>query len=132
MLGDKALLCKAIEAQQRVYAPYSNFPVSAALLTKSGRVFCGVNVENVSYGLSVCAERTAIFSAIIAGERDFVKLAIVCNCESGCLPCGACRQVIAEFAPSLPLLLGTVQGDCRTVSLSTLLPQPFLPDHLPE
>jgi len=130
VLSDEALLCKAIETQQRAYAPYSDFPVSAALLTKSGRVFCGVNVENVSYGLSVCAERTAIFSAIIAGERDFVKLAIVCNCEGGCLPCGACRQVIAEFAPDLPLLLGTIRGDHRAVSLSTLLPQPFLPDHL--
>jgi len=130
MLSDEALMSKAIEAQQRVYAPYSHFPVSAALLTKSGRVFCGVNVENASYGLSVCAERTAIFSAVIAGERDFVKLAVVCRCEGGCLPCGACRQVIAEFAPALPLLLGTAQGDFRSVNLSALLPQPFLPDHL--
>jgi len=130
MLSDEALLAKAIAFQERAYAPYSHFPVSAALLTSGGHVFCGVNVENVSYGLSVCAERTAIFGAIVAGERDFVKLAIVCECPGGCLPCGACRQVIAEFAPELPLVLGTAQGDYRTINLSKLLPQPFLPGNL--
>ena len=130
MLSDKDLLAKAIEAQQRSYCPYSKFKVGAALLTTSGTVYFGTNVENASYGLALCAERTAIFTAVAAGERTFEKLAVVCACESGCLPCGACRQVMAEFAPNLNLILGTSDGGFRTTSLSVLLPQPFLPDHL--
>lgn len=130
MVSDEALLSKAIEAQQRSYSPYSQFKVGAALLTSSGHIYLGTNVENASYGLALCAERTAIFTAVTAGERLFEKLAVVCACDAGCLPCGACRQVIAEFAPDLDLILGTSDGSFRTTSLSALLPQPFLPDHL--
>lgn len=130
MISDQELLSKAIEAQRNSYSPYSRFKVGAALLTESGRVFCGTNVENASYGLALCAERTAIFSAVAAGEKKFAKLAVVCDCADGCLPCGACRQVIAEFAPDLYLILGTANRHFQVTSLSALLPQPFLPTHL--
>lgn len=130
MISDQELLSKAIEAQKHSYSPYSRFKVGAALLTKSGKVFCGTNVENASYGLALCAERTAIFGAVTAGEKAFAKLAVVCACADGCLPCGACRQVIAEFAPDLYLILGTDHRNFQVTSLSALLPQPFLPSHL--
>lgn len=130
MISDDSLLAKAIEAQQNAYARYSKFHVGAALLTHDGQIFCGANVENASYGLAICAERTAIFAAVIAGVRGLAKLAVVCDCLEGCLPCGACRQVMAEFAPDLALVLGTPEGKYQTTSLSLLLPQPFLPTHL--
>ena len=129
MLSDEALLAKALEAQRRSYSPYSNFKVGAALLA-GGRVYLGANVENASYGLAVCAERIAVFGAVADGARAFEKLAVVCACPGGCLPCGACRQVLAEFAPGLPLVLGEPDGAFRTATLDELLPQPFLPDHL--
>lgn len=132
MISDEALLAKAIEARQNAYARYSKFCVGAALLTCDGQIFCGANVENASYGLAMCAERTAIFTAVSAGMREFAKLAVVCDCPEGCLPCGACRQVMAEFTPNLALVLGTPEGEYQTTSLSLLLPQPFLPTHLQE
>ena len=99
-------------------------------IQSGGDVFLGANVENASYGLALCAERTAIFSAVAAGQRRFEKLAVVCACDGGCLPCGACRQVIAEFAPHLPLILGTPDGQFETTTLDALLPRPFLPEHV--
>lgn len=130
MLSDSALLAKAVEAQRCSYSPYSAFQVGAAVLTQEGEVFLGTNVENASYGLAVCAERVAIFNAVVGGARAFEKLAVVCACPDGCLPCGACRQVMAEFAPRLYLVLGQGNGRYRTATLDELLPQPFLPDHL--
>ena len=130
LISDQELLSKAVEAQRNSYSPYSHFKVGAALLTKSGKIFYGTNVENASYGLALCAERTAIFSAVAAGEQEFAKLAVVCDCADGCLPCGACRQVMAEFAPDLYLILGTGNRHFQVTSLSALLPQPFLPSHL--
>jgi cytidine deaminase len=130
MMSDQALFEKALEAQKKSYSPYSNFKVGAALLTKSGELFLGANIENASYGLAVCAERNAIFAAILAGQKEFAKMAVVCACETECLPCGACRQVIAEFAPELPMLLGVGSERFNVTSLKELLPNPFLPEYL--
>ena len=121
---------RALAVRARAHAPYSNYLVGAALVTKGGSVYAGCNVENASYGLAVCAERIAVFGAVADGARAFEKLAVVCACPGGCLPCGACRQVLAEFAPGLPLVLGEPDGAFRTATLDELLPQPFLPDHL--
>lgn len=96
-MSPNELLEKAAEAAENAYAPYSNFKVGAALLCADGTVFTGCNVENASYGLTNCAERTALFSAIAAGHRDFVAMAVVADGESMPFPCGACRQVLSEF-----------------------------------
>ena len=109
----------------RAYAPYSRFRVGAALLTKSGKVFAGCNVENASYGLTICAERNAISSAIAAGEREFERMVIYTPTKSLTGPCGACRQVMAEFAPNLKVTLVNRSGVTRTYRLSRLLPERF-------
>src|SRR5688572_16575219 len=95
------LLPLAWAARDQAYAPYSRFQVGAALLGKSGRVYTGCNVENLSFGLTNCAERTAVFAAVTAGEREFVRLAIVADSKTPVSPCGACRQVLAEFGLNL-------------------------------
>lgn len=128
MISDAELVRAALEARERAYAPYSRFHVGAALLTAGGRVFSGANVENASYGLSLCAERVAVFKAVSEGEREFLKIAIVC--PGSCRPCGACRQVLAEFAPELWVICADPQGHVRAGPLSELLPEPFLPEHL--
>lgn len=112
-------------AAGRAYAPYSRFRVGAALLTKSGKVFAGCNVENASYGLTICAERNAIFSAIAAGEREFERMVIYTPTKSLTGPCGACRQVMVEFAPNLKVVLVNGSGRTRTYRLSKLLPERF-------
>ena len=119
------LIAMARTASQQAYAPYSNFQVGAALLGKSGSLYAGANVENASYGLTNCAERTAVFSAVTEGERDFEAMAIAS--PGGVAPCGACRQVMYEFAPNLMLfLIDANQSDRVTeVSLAALLPDPF-------
>ena len=117
-----ALLAAAVAARARAHAPYSRITVGAALRTGDGRIISGCNVENASYGLTVCAERTAVFAAVAAGARDFTELAIAS--EDGLTPCGACRQVLAEFAPSLPIRLVDGQGRVRATDLATLLPDP--------
>ena len=128
-MTNEALLQHAAAARQAAYAPYSNFQVGAALLTASGEVFAGCNVENASYGLSICAERAAVFQAVAAGHRDFTALAI--SLPGPGSPCGACRQVLHEFAPSLPVILGDEDGTLvRLASLAELLPDPFGPENL--
>jgi len=122
---DTELIEAAKKAASRAYAPYSRFRVGAALLTKSGKVFAGCNVENASYGLTICAERSAIFSAIAAGEREFVRMVIFTPTEPLTGPCGACRQVMAEFAPNLRVILVNRSGRTRTYGLSKLLPERF-------
>jgi len=113
----------ALAARERAYAPYSKFAVGAALQTKSGRVFCGCNVENLSFGLTICAERAAVFAAVAAGEREFEAIAIVADSIQPVTPCGACRQVLAEFAPALPLRCSNLQGKHFDSSIAELLPR---------
>src|SRR5262245_4602228 len=98
-----ALIKAALDAREQAYAKYSQFPVGAALQTADGRMFVGCNVENASYGLTICAERAAVFAALAAGQRQFARLAIAS--AGGAAPCGACRQVLSEFASELPILL---------------------------
>ena len=119
------LIATAVAACRQAYAPYSQFQVGAALLGNGGLIFTGVNVENASYGLTNCAERTAVFSAIAAGERVFDAMAIAST--GGVAPCGACRQVLYEFAPHLIVLMIDVAQKNRVTefSLKALLPDPF-------
>jgi len=117
------LIEAAKEARERAYAPYSQFPVGAALRTKSGRVFTGVNIENASSGLTVCAERVALWKAVSEGERSFDALAVVT--DVGATPCGACRQVLAEFVADIPVLVANLMGDVWVLSQAQLLPLDF-------
>ena len=111
-------------ARKQAYAPYSRFSVGAAIQCKSGAVFVGTNIENISYGLTICAERIAVGSAVAAGEREFVAIAVVADASEPIVPCGACRQFLAEFAPDLTIVSETVRGGQKIESLSHLLPDP--------
>lgn len=123
-MDDKALVELAKKARANAYAPYSGFSVGAAVLAADGRVFSGCNIENASYGLTNCAERTAIFSAVAAGARELAALAVVADGELPCSPCGACRQVIAEFAVER-IILANLVGKSRVVTKEELLPFAF-------
>ncbi len=115
----------ARRAQAMAYAPYSRFPVGAAVLAEDGRVFPGCNVENSSFGLTVCAERNAVAAAVVAGARP-TAVAVVANGKA-VAPCGACRQVLAEFAAAMPVILATsAGGDRQVTSLDALLPEAFV------
>lgn len=116
------LLAAAFEVRRHAHAPYSNFAVGAALLTKSGRIFTGCNVENISFRLTVCAEEASVAAAIAAGERDFVAIAIVADSTEPAMPCGACRQVLAEFNPEIEVITSTVDGRKQSTRLNELLP----------
>lgn len=123
-----ALLKVAATAARKAYAPYSNFKVGAALLCADGEVFTGCNVENASYGLTNCAERMAVFSAIAAGRKDFVALAVVADGSSMPYPCGACRQVLSEFCrEEFSVYVANVDAldDYEVVCLAVLLPNSF-------
>jgi cytidine deaminase len=117
------LVQDARKIRERAYAPYSQFAVGAALRTASGRVFCGCNVENISFGLTICAERAAVLAAVTAGETDFVALAIVADSVHPVSPCGACRQVLAEFSATLSIRCSNLSGDHYDANLSELLPR---------
>jgi cytidine deaminase len=119
-----ALIIAATEVQTRAYAKYSGFAVGAALLTKSGKIFVGCNVENISFRLTMCAEQSAIGAAVANGEREFVMLAVVTNSKDPAVPCGGCRQVLAEFNPDLEVISVTLAGKKETYLLSELLPRP--------
>jgi cytidine deaminase len=121
---DQQLVTQAIEVAGRAYAPYSKFHVGAVLVGKDGRTFAGCNVENISYGLTICAERNAVFAAVAAGCREFAKIVIVTDTKVPASPCGACRQVLAEFEPDLEVVLATFGGKSETFRLSELLPRP--------
>jgi cytidine deaminase len=120
-----SLVAAALEARLRAYAPYSKFLVGAAIETASGRVFTGCNVENCSYGLTICAERTAACSAVAAGDRDFVRIALAL--AGAGTPCGACRQFLAEFNPQLPITIVDAADPTRRLDtdLEKLLPGRF-------
>jgi cytidine deaminase len=117
------LIAEARQAREQAYAPYSQFQVGAAIQTRSGRVFRGCNVENLSFGLTICAERNAVFSAVAAGERDFKGVAVVADSKEPVTPCGACRQVLAEFGLDLPICSANLRGDTYAASLRDLLPR---------
>ena len=123
----QGLVDAATNARGRAYAPYSGFQVGAALLGESGRVYVGCNVENVSYGLSSCAERNAIFRAVGDGERRFTAIAVVTGASTPTPPCGACRQVLSEFAVGgdMDVVMVTTSGTRKTRRLSALLPESF-------
>src|SRR3954468_14321986 len=119
----KSLITQAVSIRKKSYSPYSEFAVGAALLTKSGDVFTGCNVENLSYRLTICAEQGAVASAIANGHRDFVSIAVVADSQKPVVPCGACRQLLAEFNPALSIIMATTNGEVEEVSLSELLPR---------
>ncbi len=123
------LFKQAVAAREYSYSPYSHYKVGAALLTKSGKVFTGCNIENAGYTASVCAERTAIFKAVSQGEVDFVAIAVATS--NGGAPCGICRQVMREFAPNLIIIFGDIQGNYQALTLPDLLPHSFGPENLP-
>ena len=123
------LIDLAKEARRRAYAPYSNYLVGAALRTKSGKVFTGVNVENAAYPTGMCAERTAVFKAVSEGECEFEVIAVVT--DNGGSPCGACRQVLAEFGLDTLVLIANGEGKLlQETTVKELLPGAFTPEHL--
>ena len=123
----RRLVAAAVEASGRAIAPYSGFRVGAALLTKAGGIVTGANVESASYGLTCCAERVALFKALTQGERDFVAVAVVARAPSGPTPCGACRQLLAEYAPDAIVLVADVARPetIRRFTVAKLLPEAF-------
>jgi cytidine deaminase len=127
-MNRRELMALAQKACRKAYAPYSHYKVGAALLGKSGQVYLGCNVENASYGLTCCAERNAVFSAVSAGETEFEAIAVATR--NGGSPCGACRQVLSEFAPDLKIYIAGKDGRIKTTSIKKLLPGAFTPDDL--
>lgn len=130
-MTDRQLADLAYDMLQYSYVPYSKFPVGAALLCADGTVYTGCNVENAAYGSTICAERTALVKAVSEGHRDdFVRLAVVGESSDYCWPCGACRQMLYEFAPDLELLVGRGDRQFTKLTLSDLLPHGFGPKAL--
>ena len=125
-MSEKDLLIDAAkQARENAHAPYSNFRVGAALRSTSGRIFTGCNVENASYGLTMCAERVAIFKAISEGERGFSALAVATDADSLTPPCGACRQLIWEFCGDIPVTIANLKGQTDVTQMKDLFPRPF-------
>ena len=124
-MNARMLMAEAVKARKLSYAPYSKFPVGAALLTRTGRVIRACNVENASYGLSVCAERNAIWKAVSEGEREFAAIAITASEGRGAPPCGSCRQVLHEFAPDAWVYWRNARGVIVKRRLAVLLPLAF-------
>ncbi len=121
----ETLISAAGQARENAHAPYSNFRVGAALRATSGRIFGGCNVENATYGLTVCAERIAIFKAISEGERGFDAISVVTDAETLTPPCGACRQLIWEFCGDVPVILANLKGKTEIFQMRELFPKPF-------
>ena len=124
-MSEHELMQKAIEMLKRAYVPYSHFPVGAALECEDGAVYTGCNIENSSYSLTLCAERTAAVKAVSEGHRSFRRIAIYADSESWCTPCGACRQFLAEFSPDMEVLCAKAGDRYVSYKLSELLPHGF-------
>lgn len=125
-ISDEVLRKEANDMLESAYVPYSNFPVGAALLTKSGEVYTGCNIENASYPLSICAERTAFFKAVSEGNHEFTKLVVTGGTDGPISPCGACRQVMTEFcSPDMPVILTNTKGNTSETTVAELLPGAF-------
>lgn len=129
-MSDQELIALATTARDRAYAPYSQFKVGAALLCASGKVFLGCNIENSAYPATICAERCAISAAIAAGEHDFMRIAVIANSPRPVSPCGICRQVLAELAPSAGVVLANLEGAIEHTTTYDLLPGAFTPADL--
>jgi cytidine deaminase len=130
-MTDRELVQRALSMRQFSYAPYSNFSVGAALLCQNGTVFTGCNVENAAFGSTICAERVALLKAISEGHRDdWIAIAVAGGGEDFCWPCGACRQMLYEFAPNLKVLVARCDGSHQQALLSELLPHGFGPSSL--
>lgn len=128
-MTDQELIAVAKKYREFSYSPYSHFAVGAAVLTKKGNVYGGCNIENSSYPVTNCAERTAIFKAVSEGERDIEAIALIADTDGPCSPCGACRQVMGEFR--IPkVIMANLKGDVKVVTLEELLPYAFSEDDL--
>jgi len=129
-LDEKTKLIQiAIEARKKAYVPYSHYPVGAALLTKSGKIYTGANIENAAFSVTICAERTAIFKAVSEGERDLQAIAVVT--KNGGTPCGSCRQAMAEFNPNMKIYIANEKGELvQETTLKEILPGYFGPESL--
>ncbi len=130
MSENETLISAATQARENAHAPYSNFRVGAALRATSGRIFGGCNVENATYGLTVCAERIAIFKAISEGERGFDAISVVTDTDALTPPCGACRQLIWEFCGDIPVIMANLKGRVEIMQMQNLFPRPFDSSHL--
>lgn len=125
------LVKKAETAKKKAIAPYSHFPVGAALLTSDGTIFTGCNIESSSYGLTMCAERVALFKALSDGERNFAAIAIATDVDNFCPPCGACRQVLWDFAKDITVILVSANSSTKEMKMSDFLPHAFDDGFLP-
>ncbi len=122
---EEELIAAATDVREKAYAPYSNFKVGAAVETENGDIYTGCNVESASYGLTVCAERVAIWKGISRGVTKFGRIAVVVDTEELTPPCGVCRQIIWEFCGDVPVILSNLHGKSETVQMSELLPRAF-------
>ncbi|MBK8813588.1 MAG: cytidine deaminase [Acidobacteria bacterium] len=125
ILEKEELIKRALDVRERAYAPFSNFKVGAAVVAGDGTIFTGCNVESASYGLTVCAERVAIWKAVSEGATHFTHIAVVADTEELTPPCGVCRQIIWEFCGDIPVTFSNLQGKTETVLMSELLPRAF-------
>ncbi len=121
----KELIESAKQVREKAFAPFSNFRVGAAVKTKSGKIFTGCNIESASYGLTVCAERVAIWKAVSEGEKEFTNIAVVADTKELTPPCGTCRQIIWEFCGDVPVTFANLKGNVETVQMKNLLPRAF-------
>lgn len=130
-MSHKELISLAIQAQSKSISPYSNFKVGAALLTKEGKVYQAANVETSSYSLTMCAERNAVFHAVLEGERNFEAIAVVCDTDDFCPPCGACRQVMLELCgENLDVIMKNGNDEIKVIKIKDLLPLSFNSEYL--
>jgi cytidine deaminase len=124
-MNPEELIARAVEVRENACAAYSHYKVGAALLASSGKVYTGCNVENATYGLTVCAERVALWKALSEGERTFTQIAVVTSSEPPASPCGACRQLLWEYCGDMEVILANLQGFRKTLRLAEIFPRPF-------